>query len=64
LGPAALDPYRLREAALDFVIRFSHMITSDAIRAGLTQGEFFLEYLPTVSLDEGRCVVAEALVRW
>lgn len=40
------------------------MITGDTIRAGLTQGEFFLEYLPTVSLDEGRCVGAEALVRW
>ena len=39
------------------------MITVDAIRAGLTQGEFFLEYLPTVSLAEGRCVGAEALTR-
>ena len=40
------------------------MITIDAIRAGLTQGEFFLEYLPTVTLPEGRCVGAEALTRW
>jgi EAL domain-containing protein (putative c-di-GMP-specific phosphodiesterase class I) len=35
-----------------------------AIRAGLQQGEFFLEYLPTISLSDGRCLGAEALVRW
>jgi sensor c-di-GMP phosphodiesterase-like protein len=40
------------------------MINLDAIRAGLTQGEFFLEYLPTVSLTDGRCIGAEALIRW
>ena len=40
------------------------MITTDAIRDGLDQGEFFLEYLPTVSLADGRCVGAEALSRW
>jgi EAL domain-containing protein (putative c-di-GMP-specific phosphodiesterase class I) len=40
------------------------VITLDAIRSGLSQGEFFLEYLPTVSLAEGRCVGAEALARW
>jgi sensor c-di-GMP phosphodiesterase-like protein len=40
------------------------MITVDAIRAGLAGGEFFLEYLPTVSLADGRCVGAEALARW
>lgn len=40
------------------------MITVDAIHAGLTQGEFFLEYMPTVSLTDGRCVGAEALARW
>ena len=40
------------------------MITTDAIRDGLVQGEFFLEYLPTVSLADGRCVGAEALARW
>jgi sensor c-di-GMP phosphodiesterase-like protein len=40
------------------------MITLDAIHAGLSQGEFFLEYLPTVTLAEGRCVGAEALSRW
>ena len=30
----------------------------------MTQGEFFLEYLPTVSLADGGCVGAEALARW
>jgi len=40
------------------------MISADAIRDGLVQGEFFLEYLPTVSLADGRCVGAEALTRW
>ena len=40
------------------------MITVDEIHAGLTRGEFFLEYLPTISLAEGRCVGAEALTRW
>src|SRR5436190_1546629 len=45
-------------------IQLSHMITVDEVRAGLTQGEFLLEYLPTVSLADGRCVGAEALTRW
>lgn len=40
------------------------MITSDAIRDGLLRDEFFLEYLPIVSLADGRCVGAEALSRW
>jgi sensor c-di-GMP phosphodiesterase-like protein len=40
------------------------MISADAIRDGLVQGEFFLEYLPTVSLADGRCTGAEALARW
>src|SRR5215212_380086 len=40
------------------------MINVDTIHAGLAQGEFFLEYLPTISLADGRCVGAEALVRW
>jgi sensor c-di-GMP phosphodiesterase-like protein len=40
------------------------MINPDEIRGGLAQGEFFLEYLPTVSLVDGRCTGAEALARW
>ena len=40
------------------------MIDLDEIAAGLAQNEFFLQYMPTVSLDDGTCVGAEALVRW
>lgn len=40
------------------------MINLDAMRDGLAQGEFFLEYLPTISLPDGRCTGAEALIRW
>jgi sensor c-di-GMP phosphodiesterase-like protein len=30
----------------------------------LDAGDLFLEYLPTVSLADGRCLGAEALIRW
>jgi len=40
------------------------MIDLAAIRDGLAQGEFFLEYLPTISLTGGQCIGAEALIRW
>ena len=40
------------------------MISGEAVRDGLVDGEFFLEYFPTVSLADGRCVGAEALARW
>jgi sensor c-di-GMP phosphodiesterase-like protein len=40
------------------------MIDVDDVRTGLSRGEFFLEYLPTISLADGRCVGAEALCRW
>jgi len=40
------------------------MIALEEIRAGLRGGAFCDEYLPVVSLDDGRCTGAEALVRW
>jgi sensor c-di-GMP phosphodiesterase-like protein len=40
------------------------MSSLDAIQLGLSEGEFFLEYLPIVSLVDGQCTGAEALVRW
>lgn len=40
------------------------MFDLDAVALGLSRGEFFLEYLPTVSLKDGHCVGAEALIRW
>jgi len=40
------------------------MINQATIRAGLDAGEFFVEYLPTVSLKDGHCIGTEALVRW
>ena len=40
------------------------MKTLEQIKTGLTNSEFYMEYMPTVSLDDNRCVGAEALIRW
>jgi hypothetical protein len=40
------------------------MIDQAAIHEGMSRDEFFLEYLPTISLRDGKCVGAEALIRW
>lgn len=40
------------------------MIKPSDVRAALDRGELFIEYLPTVTLSDRRCVGAEALVRW
>jgi len=39
-------------------------IQLDEVREALGRGEMFLEYLPLMAVPEGRCVGAEALVRW
>lgn len=39
------------------------MVTEE-IREGMDRGELFVEYQPIVSLPTGRCIGAEALVRW
>lgn len=40
------------------------MKTTDQVKAALDNSEFFLEYMPTISLADNRCVGAEALIRW
>lgn len=37
---------------------------ADDLRKGLNSGELFVEYLPTVRLEDAQCVGGEALVRW
>jgi len=46
------------------VAKGGRMFSLETINAGLNNGEFMLEYLPIVSLDQERCVGAEALLRW
>jgi sensor c-di-GMP phosphodiesterase-like protein len=40
------------------------MIDTAALRNALVQGEFYLEYLPTIALADGRCIGGEELIRW
>ena len=40
------------------------MIDPNAVHDAIFAGDMFLEYLPTVRLDDGRCIGCEALVRW
>lgn len=40
------------------------MKTYDQIKAGLDNQEFYFEYMPTISLNDGKCCGAEALLRW
>jgi EAL domain-containing protein (putative c-di-GMP-specific phosphodiesterase class I) len=39
-------------------------ITMETISDGLYRKEFFVEYLPTISLKDRKCLGAESLVRW
>jgi sensor c-di-GMP phosphodiesterase-like protein len=40
------------------------MFTLHELQHALDGGEFFLEYMPTIALSDGRCVGAETLIRW
>ncbi len=40
------------------------MKKQDRIHSALKNDEFFVEYMPTMSLPEGKCVGAEVLMRW
>lgn len=40
------------------------MKTLEQIKAGLNNAEFFMVYMPTISLDDNQCIGAEALIRW
>lgn len=40
------------------------MKTLEQIKAGLNNDEFFMVYMPTISLEDNQCVGAEALIRW
>ncbi len=40
------------------------MIRNSDIEQALSNNEFFIEYLPTIRLEDNVCVGAEALIRW
>jgi sensor c-di-GMP phosphodiesterase-like protein len=57
----------IESESLDASIGFScieNVIDLDSLHEGLINQEFFLEYLPIISLSDGRCIGAEALIRW
>ena len=51
------------EASLDSAAQERRQIILD-MRAGMAQGQFFLEYQPIVDLKTGRIACCEALMRW
>jgi len=53
----------LLAAAVAFVVR-QQLAMRSLIKVALKRNEFFLEYQPIMDLRDGRCVGAEALIRW
>ena len=55
--------YRLHQARAE-VDRRSHMRLDHAMRQALVSGRFRLHYQPQLSMNDGRIIGAEALLRW
>ncbi|MBB5935509.1 EAL domain-containing protein [Streptomyces zagrosensis] len=55
--------YEVADAASDARVIARHSLTN-GLPAALEKGEFFIEYQPLVSLEDGSVRGAEALVRW
>jgi sensor c-di-GMP phosphodiesterase-like protein len=63
LLPAGFFGGLLLAAAVFYVIR-SQISPRTLIKTGLARNEFFMHYQPVIELGTGKCIGAEALVRW
>jgi diguanylate cyclase (GGDEF)-like protein/PAS domain S-box-containing protein len=55
--------YRFFTGSMDAETRARVSLT-DQLRRGIDAGQFFLEYQPQVSMEDGRLIGLEALIRW